>query len=45
MDAVLGALEAMNDAAYWTYRDADVLRVARSEGPRLRAQRILHRII
>ena len=32
MDAVLGALEAMNDAAYWTYRDADVLRVARSEG-------------
>ena len=31
-EAVLGALEMMNDAAYWTYRDGDVLRVARSEG-------------
>lgn len=30
--AVLGALELMKDAAYWTYRDADILRVARSEG-------------
>lgn len=30
--AVLGALEAMKDVAFWTYRDADVVRVARDEG-------------
>ena len=31
-EAVLGALEAMKDAAYWTYRDSEVLRVAATEG-------------